>query len=178
MAQLDRVAHALAAQVEVAVAQTQRLVDRLVRVDLERRRLGVGEQLDLLHGQLDLAGGELRVDRALLAPHHAAAGGQHVLGAQGVSGGVRLGRLLRAEDELQQPGAVAQVDEDQAAVIAPAVHPAGNTRLAVHVVRAQVARPGRAVAVLAGRLHEPFTARTASSTLPISRCSPVRMSRS
>ena len=41
---------------------------------------------------------------------------------------VRLGRRLRVEDELEQPGAVAQVDEDQAAVVAAAVDPAGHAR--------------------------------------------------
>ena len=52
-----------------------------------------------------------------------------VLGAQLVRPRVRLGRGLGVEDELQQAGAVAQVDEDQAAVVAAAVHPAGHADL-------------------------------------------------
>ena len=42
-------------------------------------------------------------------------------------GRVRLGGRLRVEDELDEAGAVAQVDEDQPAVVAAAVHPAGDT---------------------------------------------------
>jgi hypothetical protein len=35
-------------------------------------------------------------------------------------------RLVGVEDELQETGPVAQVDEDQPAVVAPAVNPAGH----------------------------------------------------
>ena len=47
VAQRQRVAHALAPQVEHAVAQAQRLVDLDVVVERERRRLGLGEPLGL-----------------------------------------------------------------------------------------------------------------------------------
>ena len=40
----------------------------------------------------------------------------------------RRAARLRVEDELDEAGAVAQVDEDQAAVVAAAVHPAGDAR--------------------------------------------------
>ena len=53
---------------------------------------------------------------------------------------VRLGRGLGMEHELHDPGAVAQVDEDQPAVIAAAVHPAGDARLACRPARRQLAR--------------------------------------
>jgi hypothetical protein len=43
VAQLDGGRHALSAQVEVAVLQSQLLVDRTVLVDLERRGLRAGE---------------------------------------------------------------------------------------------------------------------------------------
>ena len=53
--------HALAAQVEVAVAQADRLVDAVgPLVDRERRRLGGGEDLDGAVAHLDLAGGQRR----------------------------------------------------------------------------------------------------------------------
>ena len=52
---------------------------------------------------------------------------------------VRLRRLRRVEDELHEAAAVAQVDEDQAAVVAPAVHPAGEAHLAAHVGGAELA---------------------------------------
>jgi hypothetical protein len=68
VAQEHRLAHPVAAQVDHAVAQAQRLVDRAVLVDRERRRVGLGELLDAADVDLDLAGREVRVDVALLAP--------------------------------------------------------------------------------------------------------------
>ena len=52
-----------------------------------------------------------------------------MLGAQPLGGGVRLGGGLGVEDELHEARAVAQVDEDQPAVVAPAVHPAGDAHV-------------------------------------------------
>ena len=51
------------------------------------------------------------------------------------------------EDELDQAGAVAQVDEDQAAVVAAAVDPARDARLGVDPVGEHLAAPGVAVVV-------------------------------
>ena len=85
-------AHPRLAQVEVAVLQAQLLAHRLVLVDLERRGLGVGQQVEGGHLQLDLAGRKVRVDRALLALDQHARRGDHVLAAQPVRGLVRLGR--------------------------------------------------------------------------------------
>jgi hypothetical protein len=48
----------VAAQVEVAVAQAHLLVDVDAVVELERRRLGRGQDLDDAVGQFDLAGVE------------------------------------------------------------------------------------------------------------------------
>ena len=67
--QLDRVAHPLAAQVEVAVAEPRLLPDLArERLDLERRRVGVGEQRGVGDPQLDLARRQLGVDRLGRAP--------------------------------------------------------------------------------------------------------------
>src|SRR5205085_7774586 len=80
---------------------------------------------------------------------------------------------------LQQARAVAQVDEDQAAVVAPSVDPAGHADLLVHVVAANEAGPGVAVFVGARRLHAGTTCRSASSacaTSGTSRWSPDCMS--
>ena len=56
VAQLERALHRLAAQVEVAVAQAQRLVDLRLLVDREGRRLGAREHLVVRRADLDLAG--------------------------------------------------------------------------------------------------------------------------
>ena len=57
--------HAGPAQVHEPVAQPHRLVDLGPVVDGERRRLGLGQDLDRAVGQLDLTRGQLGVDRAL-----------------------------------------------------------------------------------------------------------------
>ena len=51
------------------------------------------------------------------------------------------------KDELDQPGAVPQVDEDQAAVVAAPVHPARDAGLGVDAVVEDPAAPGVAVGV-------------------------------
>jgi hypothetical protein len=51
--------HVLASQVEVAIAQAHLLVDVDAVVELERRRLGRGQDLDDAVGEFDLAGREL-----------------------------------------------------------------------------------------------------------------------
>ena len=174
-----RVAHALATQIQCAMAQAQRLVDVGVLVDRERRRLGVGQELEVGHVELDLARGQPRVDVGLVAAGDGALRGEHVLGAQTVGALVGLRRVLGVEHELQQPRPVAQVDEDQPAVVAPPVHPAGHAHLVAGPVGAQLASPGLAVQV---RARGPQTGRsprsTAAGTAPvsISCCSPLSIS--
>src|SRR4051812_27528987 len=51
------------------------------------------------------------------------------------------------EDELEDAGAVAQVDEDQPAVVAAPVHPAGHPGLVANAVAEHLATPGVAEAV-------------------------------
>ena len=72
---------------------------------------------------------------------------QHVLGAQLVPELERLARLVGVEDELDEPGAVAQVDEDEPAVVAAAVDPAGDPDLGADAVGQHLAAPGVAVVV-------------------------------
>ena len=52
-----------------------------------------------------------------------------MLGAQVLGHGERVAGRLRMDDELHEPGAVAQVDEDQPAVVAAAMDPAGDAHL-------------------------------------------------
>ena len=59
----------------------------------------------------------------------------------------RPARLVGVEDQLDQSGAVAQVDEDESAVVAAAVHPAGDPHLRVDAVGQRLAAPGVSVLV-------------------------------
>src|SRR5688500_14536831 len=95
---------------------------------------------------------------------------------------VGLLAAVGVEDELHEPGAIAQVYEDQAAMIAPAVHPARDPDIGVDPVRKHLTAPGVAIAVgaqgrkpVGGRAHvaSSSTARPRSS----SRCPPDSMSR-
>src|SRR5687767_1645318 len=70
-----------------------------------------------------------------------------------LGGRVRLGVLLGTEDELEQTLAVAQVDEDQAAVVTTTMDPAGDANLVADVFLAGCAAPGGAVAVGEGVGH-------------------------
>ncbi len=128
VAQLERLAHRRTAQVQAAVTQAQVLVDGTVLIDLERRRLSVGEDLNLSDVHLDLASGQIGVDVLRLARDNAAGDGDHVLRAETMRGRVSLRCRLGMEDQLHQARAVAQVDEDQSAVVAAAVHETGDAR--------------------------------------------------
>ena len=107
--------HRPAADVEVAVLEAQALVDRGVGlVDVERRRLGLVQDLDLAGSNLDLAGVQARRSRSRRA------GGRPCLGPPARTRcGARLAiswaarRLGRVDDDLGDAVAVAQVEEDQ-----------------------------------------------------------------
>src|SRR4029079_15483634 len=88
---------------------------------------------------LDLACREVRVDVLERAPGHLAASAQDELVADLVAELRGLGRVLGVEDELADAGAVAQVDEDEAAVVAAAVGPAGHGQRLPDVVGPKLA---------------------------------------
>ncbi len=134
----DVVVQPLAPEVQVAVLEPRRLADLRVLVDVEGRRLGGVEHGGLGGAHLDGAGGHLVVLGALAAPLHRPAHLQHVLAARLAGDGVGSG-LLRVEDHLHDAAGVSQVDEDEAAVVAAAVHPAGQCHVLALVFGAQVA---------------------------------------
>ena len=108
---------------------------------------------------LDLAGGEVGVLGALGPAPHGAHHPQHVLAAQ-VDGAV--------DDDLDQAGAVAQVDEGEVlAVLAAAGHPAAQRHPLADVGGAEVAA---VVGTHRGRLRHPVTlARAAARGLSTAR---------
>ncbi len=115
----------LAAQVEEAVGEAQVL--RVVGLAEHRdgQLLGLRQHLDLGGVDLDLAGRQLGVDGAGGPVADLAVDADHPLRAD------LLGRLeggaVGVGDDLGQAVVVAQVDEQHAAVVAHAVHPAGQT---------------------------------------------------
>ena len=138
-AQQEAALHRLAPDVEVAVLEAEGLVDRRVGVvEVERRRLRLVEDPHGAGLELDVAGRELRVLRAGLAPLDDALERHDELGSQAAGLGVRLGGVARVDHHLRDPVPVAQVDEDQLPVVAPPVDPAGELRRRARVVRPQV----------------------------------------
>ena len=144
VAQLDALAHRVAADVEVAVAQAQLLGGGDVIGDRERDRLGGIEDLDPQRLDLDLAGRQRGILLAGQALAHDALDQQHVLQPGLAGDGVRRGVGLGVEDHLRQAVAVAQVNEDQLAVVAPVGDPARERDLVAHVRGGQLAAGSRA----------------------------------
>jgi len=103
VAQRERVAHRLAAQIERAVAEAEYLIDRRLLIERERRRRRRREDIDLAHRELDLAGREVGVDVGAVAPDDRAFGADHRLAAQLVRRGVGVGRAIGMEDQLEEP---------------------------------------------------------------------------
>lgn len=62
---------------------------------------------------------------------------EDVFAAYGAGGGVRIGVAFGADDDLDDAVAVAEVEEDQAAVVAAAVYPAAELDAASDVFSAQ-----------------------------------------
>ncbi len=114
---------ARAPQVEIAMLQAQRLVDVGLDVNGKGWDERTVEDGYALGRDLDLAGSELRVLGSRRAAPHDAANAHDVLVSDGFGDRERVA-LQRIEDRLRDPVAVAHVDEDQPAVIAPPIHPA------------------------------------------------------
>jgi len=137
-AQHDVAMQLVLAQVEEAVLEPQ-LLRRGVVLDMDRDGQRLGHRLHHHLGgvELDLAGGEPRVHRRRLARHDLAADRDHALGPH------RLGDLEdRAGDVEHHLGhaiMVAQVDEQQIAVVALALDPAGQADLLADMLRPQLA---------------------------------------
>ena len=136
-AQQDVPVHRLAAQVEKAVAQPGLLRVVALGVDLQRQRLGRRFEHELVGDQLDRPGRQLGVDRLGAARDHMAGDRQHALQARAL--GLREERVLGLEHDLGQAEVVAQVDEQQLAVVALAVHPARQAHGLPDVQGAQLA---------------------------------------
>ena len=123
-AQPNCVARALAAQVEVAVLEPRFLAGGLV--ELERQRRALAQHRQRRRVDLDVAGRDVGVGVALGPDLDDALDGDAELGAQPV-------RLLEhvglAEHHLRDARGVAQIDEDDTAVVTPARHPSGQRHL-------------------------------------------------
>ena len=126
VAQHEVALHGRAAQVKVAVLQTDLVADFLGVVDLERSSLRLGQDADVLRDDLDLAGRHLLVDSSRIARDQLALDRYNELGAAGEGNVEQIGVDRLVEGALYDACAVAQQQEQYAAVVAHAVDPAVN----------------------------------------------------
>ena len=143
MAQRQVLLRARAAQVEIAIAQARLFARGHFVLDHEWRRLRRVQDAQLAGHDFDFAGGEIGI--RLLPLHHAACDGYNEFRAQLLGAGVRGGLLLLVENNLRQARAVAQVDEDQVAEIAPPMDPAHQDDFFAGVGGAKIAAVVRAL---------------------------------
>ena len=122
--QLDVALHLRAAQVDVAVLQAHFFIGQHGIGGREGQRLAVVQQAQLVGDHFDLAGGDVLVDGAGVAQLDVADDGEHKLRAHGIGLVVHLGAGFGGDDDLRDAAAVAQIEEDEVAEIAPPVDPA------------------------------------------------------
>ena len=130
--------HAVAAQVEVAVAKADGLLDAFV-VDLERQRLGARDDLELVHLQLDFARRDVRVHGVGRPAHDFALRTHDELGTDVVRDLRRLRGAFGVHHELHDARVVTEVDEDETAVVSPARDPPCHGELLTDVIGTDVA---------------------------------------
>jgi hypothetical protein len=125
-----------AAQIEEAILQAD--IFRIVRFAENRQRqfLRCGKHLHLGGENLDLTGFEIGVHGIGRARLDLAVDANDPFATYGFS---RLeSRRIRIRHDLRQPVMVAQVDEQQAAMIANAMHPARNTDIGADIGLSQL----------------------------------------
>ncbi len=132
----DVLVQRVAAQVEEAVLEPDVL--GIVRLAEHRQRqfLGRRQHFDLAGENLDLAGRQIGVGGLGHARLDLAVDADHPFAAHGL--GDLEGRRIRIGDDLGQAVVVAQVDEQQAAMVAHAMHPARQANGGADVALSQL----------------------------------------
>ena len=126
MAHDEVVLHFRTAKVEVAVFQADLFVDVDVVFNVERRRLRRIEDAQFFAADFDRAGLHLGVDRVGVTHADDAADDENVFRADLFCLIERSLFVVRGSDDLYDARAVAEVDENQSAVVAAAFNPAGQ----------------------------------------------------
>ena len=133
IAQHQVIAHAWAAQIEVAVAQAQRFVHATLFMQIKRWRLCCTEHLDGAGQHFNRAGGQVGICSTFRSQRDGTLDGQHVFRPSVRYDLVRLGRRLRVAHDLGEAIAVTQINENQPAMIATPMQPAGEHHTAISV---------------------------------------------
>ena len=124
VANLEVVLHLRAAQVEIAVLEAHFFVGDCLFGRRKRGKLRVVQDQQVRRGDFDFAGDHFRVDRIGAAQADLADSGDDVFRANMLGFGMAFGRKVLVQHNLRNAVAIAQVEEDEVAVIAAAIHPA------------------------------------------------------
>ena len=136
-AQYEIVGRGLAAQIQKTVLQAQILGHVHPVLDGKGRRFGRVQQFVFRDIDLDGPCRQLGVDHVGGPGADLALDGQDEFRAQHMGAFVRVGRHLRRENHLGQPETVAQVDENEPAVITAVLRPAHETDFLSELFRAE-----------------------------------------
>ena len=131
------VLQALPAKIEEAVLEPGLLARVLSALHAERHRLRGAEHAAATDLDLDLAGGHLRVHLVGVPAHDLALDLDHPLETRGLESRGRIRRGFRVYHRLHDAASIAHVEENDAAVIAPAVDPSLDPRLLADPLRGQ-----------------------------------------
>ena len=123
-AQAQIALHERAAQIHIAILQPD-VVMHLLVIQLKGRRFGLVQDLDRVPEHLHLAGWPVGVGRALGPKPEPAADPDHVFIAHRI-GDLEGFRPVRVKHDLGDALAIAQIDEDHAAMIPAPMYPAAQ----------------------------------------------------
>jgi hypothetical protein len=142
----DVVLQPRATEIEIAVLEADVFRHRRLVGDGKRRRLGFVQHGKPADDNLDFAARQLRIDRLGRSPPNRPDHAHDELGPQPL-GFVDERLVVHVEDDLRHAGAIADVDEEQPAQIAHAMHPAQKRRVCADMSEAQLAAGVRACQV-------------------------------
>ncbi len=130
--------HFGAAQIEIAITQTDVFAGVGVVVELERRRQRRVQNLERAPEHFDFAGLHVGIDRAARPQPHASGDAQHVF-VSDLVGGREAVFDVGVVDDLHDAAAIAHVEEDHAAVIAASMHPTTEFDFAIDMRCVEIA---------------------------------------
>ena len=126
VAEAQVAAHLLATQIEVAISQAEIFVGNLI-VELERQDLGGVQDIERGGDDFNRASIQLSVFRPSETGHDFAYDTDDILTAQFMRFFGGLGMFLGTKNNLCDPFPVAEVDEDESAMVAARGHPAAES---------------------------------------------------
>ena len=139
MAQTQISLHARTAQVKVTPRKTQVFTGVATVLNGERRSFGSIEKLPFVGHNLNLAGHHVGVDHTVRTGAHLALDRKHIFRTQNMDIFVCRRGNIGAEHNLGQPVAVAQVDKNEAAVVAAVLHPTHQANIFTIIIDGQLA---------------------------------------